>query len=378
MDFTREKKPPPPDFEHARNKRQKVRAAGMDPNYWYAVEHSARLGPGEVTEVVFWRQSVAVYRDAWGAAHAIENRCAHRQLKLSLGLVEGNMLVCPYHGWKYDGDGHLIEVEHDLFGKKLPKCKVQHFAVRERYGLIWVFFGDPAIAFDVPMPEIPELEQDKPWACIPLDFTVKAHHSMILDNVSDFTHAFLHRKYKPFWDAKMVKLKKEKDRVLVAYDTVIGGGGATKYFVDRDNIDTNSIELGYEYPYQWSNTDGQIKHWLSVLPIDERTTKTFFIFYFKSFKVPFLPLRFPHRLMKTVLKVANEVQIKPVMEEDIMACEAEQAGYEAHWDAPVAEINPAVYAMQNLTIKKWEAYLEREKSKGSVKLRRNRHADAAE
>lgn len=377
MDFTETKKPGPPDFENARNKRQKVRAAGMDPNHWYAVEHVDALAPGDVTEVTFWRKSVALFRDEWGTLHAVENRCAHRQLKLSLGLVEKDRIVCPYHGWQYDGEGRLVSVAHELFGKKLPKCKVKSYAVRERYGLIWLFFGDPAMAFDVAMPEIPELEQEKPWACIPLDFTIKAHHSMIIDNVSDFTHAFLHRKYKPFWDAKLVEMKEEENRVLVSYDTVIGGGGATKYFVDRNNIDTNSIKLGYEYPYQWSNTDGQIKHWLSVLPIDERTTKAFFIFYFKSFKVPFLPLRFPHRLMKTVLRAANEVQIKPVMAEDIMACEAEQRGYEEHYDEPIAEINPAVHAFQALTIRKWEEYLEREAAKKRVKLRRGA-TDAAE
>ena len=353
----------PPTFEEARNKRQKVRAAGMDPNHWYAVEHSDALGRGEVMQAVFWHMAVAVYRDHLGQVHAVEDRCAHRQLELSLGSVEEDRLVCPYHGWKYDGRGHLKEVQHELFGRDLPKCKLQSFSTRERYGLIWVFFGDEDRAFSTPMPEIPELEGDDRWACVPISFTCQAHHSMILDNVSDFTHAYLHRKYKPFWDAKLTGLEVDGDKVFVSYDTPIGGGGVAAHFVDRASVDTSAIELCYDYPYQRSNTDGQIKHWLSVLPIDERTARMFFLFYFKSFRVPFTPFRFPKRLMNTVVKVANKVQIGPLLEEDVMACEAEQRGYERHWDKPIAELNPAVHAFQDLTIRKWEEYLEQQKTR---------------
>ena len=33
-------------------------------------------------------------------------------------------------------------------------------------------------------------------ACVPLSFTWSAHHSMVIDNVSDFSHAHLHRRYR--------------------------------------------------------------------------------------------------------------------------------------------------------------------------------------
>lgn len=348
----------PPSFEEAKNKRQKVRAAGLDPNYWYAVEYDAVVKKKQVIEVKFWGKSVAVYRDDRGTLHAIENRCAHRQLKLSLGQVVGDKLVCGYHGWEFDGDGKLAGVPHDTFGHKLPACKLPSYAVRVRYGLIWVFFGDQARAWSTPMPEIPELEGPEPWACVPIDATWKAHHSMILDNVSDFTHAYLHRKYKPFSnDAKLTKLETVGDKVFLAYDTKVGGGEITGLFIDRKQIDTSAMELCYDYPYQRSNTDNQIKHWLFVLPIDERTTRGFFLFHFKQFKVPFLPLHFPRRVMKVILAIANKVSIGPLLAEDGMAVEAEQEGWEKYYDEPIAELSPAVHQFQALTIRKWEEYL---------------------
>jgi len=355
--------PKKPNFEAAQNRRQKARAAGLDPNYWYAVEHDSALAKGAVQEVKFWGQSVALYRDSNGRLHAVEDRCAHRQLKLSIGVVVGERLVCQYHGWEYNGCGELVEVPHSLFGKSIPKCKLRHYPVRVRYGLIWIFFGDAERATETKMPEIPELEGDDRWACVPVDFTWAAHHSMIIDNVSDFTHAYLHRKYKPFTDAVLTKLETVGDVVNLCYDTKVGGGAISSRFVDKENVDTNAMTLAFDYPYQRSSTDGKIKHWCFVLPIDEQTTRTFFLFYFDCFVVPFTKVKIPKRLMKPFLQISNELLIKPLLREDGVVVEAEQAGYEKHWDEPVFDLNPAVLAFQAVIVRKWEAYLAGEAAK---------------
>ncbi|MBX3246326.1 MAG: aromatic ring-hydroxylating dioxygenase subunit alpha [Myxococcales bacterium] len=348
---------PPPSFAEAKNTRQKVRAAGMDPNYWYPAEWSKNVKAGGVQEVVFWKRSIAVFRGEDGQIRAVENRCAHRQLKLTTGHVDGCNLVCPYHGWAYDGDGRVVEIPHSLFGRKFPKFKVPEVPVQERYGLIWIFPGDVERAQSVALPVVPELEGPDAWPSISADFTWKAHHSMIIDNVSDFTHAYLHRRFRPFEDAELRKYETVGDNVYLEYDTKVGQGRFNKLFVSRKRVNTNYMRLGYEYPYQWSNTDDQIKHWLFVLPIDERTTRGFFVFYFKAFNIPFTSFEIPKGLMKAFLPAAKELTVKPLLSEDGLAVEAEQEGYEMHWDAPLAELNPVVKAFQEVTIRKWEAYL---------------------
>ncbi|HEV3116684.1 MAG TPA: aromatic ring-hydroxylating dioxygenase subunit alpha [Gemmataceae bacterium] len=347
----------PPAFAAARNRRQKARAAGLHPDYWYPVEYERALPPGRVGEVRFWNTSIALYRGTDGRVQALENRCAHRQLKLSLGHVEGCNLTCAYHGWSYDGEGRVVHISHDLFGKPRLKVQIRHYPVKVRYGLIWIFPGDPDLAGERSIPDIPELEGPARWACVPLDFTWRAHHSMVIDNVSDFTHAYLHRKYRPFEDARLTRAETVDDCVHIAYQTKVGRGPISRHFVDRKQCDTNFMELGYQYPYQWSNTGGKIKHWCFVLPVDERTTRVFFLFYFHALKIPFLPLRIPRWLMKGVLHVANRMLIRPLLSQDGFAVEAEQAGYEAHFDAPMIEINPVIAMFQDLTIRKWEEYL---------------------
>jgi hypothetical protein len=119
------------------------------------------------------------------------------------------------------------------------------------------------------------------------------------------------------------------------------------------------MDLCYEYPYQWSDTDGQIKHWCFVLPIDERTTRVFFLFYFESLKVPFLPLRIPRALMTLAMRLSNRLLIAPLLRQDGVAVEAEQRAHDAHWDRPVPDLNPAVGLFQQLTLRKWEEHLAR-------------------
>ncbi|HEY6880814.1 MAG TPA: Rieske (2Fe-2S) protein, partial [Polyangiales bacterium] len=102
-------KPEPPRFEDATNLRQRARVAGLDPNYWYPAFMSRDIERGQVKEVAFWRRELAVFRGMDGALRCIENRCAHRNLKLSLGQVEGCTLRCAYHGWAYDGEGKLVD-----------------------------------------------------------------------------------------------------------------------------------------------------------------------------------------------------------------------------------------------------------------------------
>ena len=355
---------PPPGFEEAASLRQRARAAGLDPDYWYVVEEAHRIKPGMVVEIIFWKRSIALYRGMDGSFHAIENRCAHRQIKLSLGEVQGCRLVCDYHGWQYDENGCPYDPSGS--GRDLSKLSLKTYPVKVRYGLIWLFPGNPEAAELRRIPEIPELEGPDRWACVPLSFTWSAHHSMIIDNVSDFSHAHLHRKYRPFEDATLTRCETIGDNVHVTYDTRVGRGRISGLFVDHKRFDTNHMDLCFEYPYQRSNTDDAIKHWLFVLPIDERTTRVFFLFYFKSLKMPLVPIRIPRFAMYMVLSIANRRLIGPLLSEDGVAVEAEQKGYERHWDAPAYEYNPVVGAFQKVIVRKWREYLARGTGNGDA------------
>ena len=62
--------------------------------------------------------------------------------------------------------------------------------------------------------------------------------------------------------------------------------------------------------------------------------------------------------MDWVLWIANRLLIAPLLDQDRTAVEAEQSAYAQHWSAPIAELNPAVRAFQEVTVRKWQAYLD--------------------
>src|SRR5690242_19223517 len=97
-------------FESGETLRQRAFAAGFDPAYWYPVEYDHAIKPGQVIEVKSAFGSLALFRGRDGRVGAVENRCAHRQVKLSDGKVEDCRLTCPYHGWSYETDGRLSAI----------------------------------------------------------------------------------------------------------------------------------------------------------------------------------------------------------------------------------------------------------------------------
>ena len=343
-----------PSFETAQNRRQRARAAGLDPNYWYAVEYDRAVGPGRVVEVKFWGTSIALYRGTDGRLRALENRCAHRQLKLSLGEVSGCTLTCAYHGWSYAEDGRLAAIPHDLFGRPMPSIGIRSYPLRVRYGLVWLFPGDPARAAVRPLPEIPEMEGADPWAYVPLSFTWRAHHSMVMDNLCDLTHAHLHRRYPSFLPGRLLRGETVGDRVVLNYEAKVGP------LVRSGRGTPRPLEICYDYPYhratfEWSNIEGRIQYWTFVLPMDARTSRVFFVFCYDALKIPWLPFRIGHRAMTAVMWLAH--RFVPLLEQDGFALEAEQEGYDAGFEAAPLELNPVVALLHQLTIRKWEAHL---------------------
>jgi phenylpropionate dioxygenase-like ring-hydroxylating dioxygenase large terminal subunit len=80
--------------------------------------------------LVVWRvrdASVSIARDL----------CLHRGVPLSLGWVEGNELVCKYHGFRYASSGQCVKIPAHPTAAIPPKLCLPTHPVREAYGLIW-------------------------------------------------------------------------------------------------------------------------------------------------------------------------------------------------------------------------------------------------
>jgi phenylpropionate dioxygenase-like ring-hydroxylating dioxygenase large terminal subunit len=78
-------------------------------NSWYVAAWDREVTRAPLARV-FLDQPVVLYRKEDGTPVALEDRCCHRQLPLSMGKVEGDELRCGYHGLKFDSAGRCVEI----------------------------------------------------------------------------------------------------------------------------------------------------------------------------------------------------------------------------------------------------------------------------
>jgi phenylpropionate dioxygenase-like ring-hydroxylating dioxygenase large terminal subunit len=352
-------------FEEASATRHKARLAGMNPNYWYPLEWSDRVPRGGVVETCFWGQSIAVYRGEDGRVRALENRCAHRQIKLTLGHVRQCDLVCIYHGWSYDEHGRLVGMKHDHFGKKLPVLSIRGYPVRERYGVIWGFMGDPALADRVPLVEIDHGDGDDAWAAIRFDYTWRAHHYMVIDNLCNLTHLYVHGKWVPYDVTTLQHYSLDDgERVHLIWHHTLrrdpGLYGIYKQVFGTEGARESSLtEMFYDYPYQRALSNGRVRSCNFMLPEGPARTRVFSVQFWRAPKLPVLERALPRVLMQRVWAPAIKPVTMEIFRQDGATVEGEQAAIMGeHFDKPLPEPNPSVRLFERVTIERWQTHLD--------------------
>lgn len=65
------------------------------------VAETSDLQPGEGKTVAAGDRELALF-NVGGTFHCIDNTCPHRGGPLGEGMLEGNVVVCPWHGWRFD------------------------------------------------------------------------------------------------------------------------------------------------------------------------------------------------------------------------------------------------------------------------------------
>jgi phenylpropionate dioxygenase-like ring-hydroxylating dioxygenase large terminal subunit len=169
-----------------------LRRVGINPNFWYPVAVSRSVRKGKTFAATFAGERIALYRGMSGTVYALEDRCAHRQIPLSMGVVEGDVLRCCYHAWAYRGNGRISQIPYLPKNAARPPRGVRSYPVREAYGLVFVFPGDPQNADGAALPELPEFDSAK-HKTMTFSRTVSCHYSFMHENLLDMNHQFLHR-----------------------------------------------------------------------------------------------------------------------------------------------------------------------------------------
>jgi 3-ketosteroid 9alpha-monooxygenase subunit A len=134
---------------------------------------------------------LVVFADSQGELKVLDGYCRHMGGNLSQGTIKGDEVTCPFHDWRWDGDGKCKLVP---YAKRTPRlARTRAWTTDVRGGLLFVWHdveGNPPPP-EVRIPEIPESANDEwtdwRWNSILIE---GANCREIIDNVTDMAHFF--------------------------------------------------------------------------------------------------------------------------------------------------------------------------------------------
>ncbi|WP_219895017.1 aromatic ring-hydroxylating dioxygenase subunit alpha [Aquisediminimonas profunda] len=158
---------------------------------WYVGAWSEALTGDTVLARTIVGKMLVLYRTPDGEIVVLEDRCPHRLAPLSRGRVDGDRIVCGYHGLEFGRDGICAYNPH---GARIPpRARVRRFAACERHGAIWIWLGngEPDTA---QIPDFSILDGATGAAALRRDhLLMAAPWDLITDNLLDLSHVnFLH------------------------------------------------------------------------------------------------------------------------------------------------------------------------------------------
>jgi vanillate O-demethylase monooxygenase subunit len=159
-------------------------------NGWYVAALSRELGRQPLARWILG-EPLVMYRTAAGEAVVLSDRCPHRGAQLSKGCLDGDHLVCGYHGFTFDPTGRCVRVPGM---ERVPEqASVRRYKAVEAWNWLFVWMGDAAAAERTPLPDYRWLTEPG-WAGRDELLEVKADYTLVRDNLLDLSHAkFVHR-----------------------------------------------------------------------------------------------------------------------------------------------------------------------------------------
>ncbi|MBI2993604.1 MAG: aromatic ring-hydroxylating dioxygenase subunit alpha [Gammaproteobacteria bacterium] len=336
--------------------RRDLRKTGIHPDHWYPLLRSRRLKPGRAAGVTFAGEPIVLVRTATGRLYALEDRCAHRQVPLHAGVVNGECIQCCYHGWTYDHAGHCVNVPYVGKSESVPRG-VRSYPCREAYGLIYVFPGRPERAQSAPFPDVPAW-RDRRYKTRYLDHEVECHYSFLHENLMDMNHQFLHRRIMASIRTGFLGMREGEDWVEVDYTFARQGRQPVgeKFMLGR-RPDPNAVRpqdlmtVRTQYPHQtlkfWTagSADPALDLWITYVPIDreQRRNHTYALMNIRRPGVPgLMELLWPFIVWFT----------NGIFAEDKRVVEMEQDAFDAQGADWNQEIFPVIQQVRALLLRK--------------------------
>jgi phenylpropionate dioxygenase-like ring-hydroxylating dioxygenase large terminal subunit len=253
---------------------------------WYMAALGRSLRAGQLRRQILLGEPVLLGRMRDGRVFALRDICPHRAAPLSAGRVTAeNTVECPYHGWRFHGDGVCSLIPSLADGQEIDpsKIRVRSYPLREQDGLIWIYMAAPDREAALPAREPPKvgIADARPRWSESQTFPCGIDHAVI--GLMDPAHGpYVHA----HWWWKRTPREKVKNYAPLANGFVMTRHKPTKPVYGMLGADV-STEITFELPStRFENISGTVLgRRFDVIgltcctPIDSETTEVTQIFY---------------------------------------------------------------------------------------------------
>ncbi len=158
---------------------------------WHCLGLERDFTDGKPHGVEAFGGTLVVWSDTQGELHVLDGFCRHMGGNLTKGTVKGDEIACPFHDWRWGGDGKCKAIP---YARRVPlRARTHRYESVVRNGMLMIWHdpeGSPADLESLP-PELEGVGTDKytdwTWNVIPVN---DAHCREIIDNVVDMAHFF--------------------------------------------------------------------------------------------------------------------------------------------------------------------------------------------
>ncbi|MGI9329675.1 MAG: Rieske 2Fe-2S domain-containing protein [Gammaproteobacteria bacterium] len=282
-------------------------------NFWYPIAGSDDVRDDKPLRVELMGLRYVAFRDDDGQAHVLRDVCAHRGGSLGKGWVREGGVVCPYHGWRFGGDGKCQHIPTLPEDKPPARAKVDSYPVEERYGIVFAFLGDLPAAERPPAPHIEEWDQEG-WRANKLTvFEVGAYFERSMENGLDPSHnEFVHpAQGSPNMNQDLRRKPLDVQdvpwgsRFLVRFENEVKGTEALGEKATLvPEVEAGSGHIGPNHMITWINFSetNRFSQYFFEAPIDDSRTRIFFV----NMRAFLLEPEHDERIAKVNLMVAQE------------------------------------------------------------------------
>ena len=107
---------------------------------WHCLGLIKDFGDGKPHSINAFGQKLVVFRGAGGKISVLDAYCRHMGGDLSQGEVKGDEIACPFHDWRWGGDGRCKQVP---YSRRTPKlARTATWTTLEQDGMLFIW-NDP-------------------------------------------------------------------------------------------------------------------------------------------------------------------------------------------------------------------------------------------